>query len=144
MSKAQKEPKSREKKVDRRIVYIMPSLLAMVFALSALAFQFGNEIVDLKNTCYTLFISSPSGEKQDEMIEELGEIIAEYGIEGYTILKNDRGGYLEDGIMIHEDSLQIILLNVSRSTVMELGKALGEKYQTQLMLQQTVVKVSTI
>ena len=38
------------RKVDVRFLYILPSLLALIFAITSFAYQFGNQIVDLKNT----------------------------------------------------------------------------------------------
>ena len=62
------------RKIDVRFLYILPSLLALIFAVTSFAYQFGNEIVDLKNTCYTIYMNTPEDRTEDEMIDGMKRI----------------------------------------------------------------------
>ncbi len=64
----EENPSKTTRKVDVRFLYILPSLLALIFAITSFAYQFGNQIVDLKNTCYTIFLNTPENKTTDEMI----------------------------------------------------------------------------
>ena len=88
--KEKKEKAAR--KIDVRFLYILPSLLALIFFFFFFAYQFGNELVDLKNTCYTLFLNTPENKTVDKMIEELDETLVQYDISGFTINLNTQGG----------------------------------------------------
>ena len=86
------EQKSKKfKNVDVRFLYILPSLLAFIFAFTSFSYQFGNAILDLKNTCYTLYLNTPENKTVDEMISELDEMLVRYDISGFTINQNTQG-----------------------------------------------------
>ena len=130
------------RKVDVRFLYILPSLLALVFAITSCAYQFGNRIVDLKNTCYTIFLNTPEDKTSDEMIEELDERLVNYDISGFTINLNTQGAFISNGEIQLDDSMQIAFMDVSRNTVYQIAEKLRETYGVTIMIQEYVVKVS--
>ena len=117
------------RKVDVRFLYILPSLLALIFAITSFAYQFGNQLVDLKNT-------------SDEMIGELDELLVHYDISGFTINLNTQGAFISDGEVQFDDSIQIAFMDVSRNTVYQIAEKLRETYGVTIMIQEYVVKVS--
>jgi len=131
-----------ERKIDVRFLYILPSLLALIFALTSFAYQFGNEIVDLKNTCYTIFLNTPEDKAVDEMIGELDEILITYDISGFTINQNTQGAFISNGELQLDDSLQIAFMDISRTTVYKIAEELRDTYGVTVMIQEYVVKVS--
>ena len=130
------------RKVDVRFLYILPSLLALIFAITSFAYQFGNRIVDLKNTCYTIFLNTPEDKTTDEMIGELDEFLVHYDISGFTLNLNTQGAYISDGEVQFDDSIQIAFMDVSRNTVYQIAEMLRETYGVTIMIQEYVVKVS--
>lgn len=130
------------RKVDVRLLYILPSLLALVLALVSFAYQFGNEIVDLNNTCYTIFLNTPGDKTTDEMIGELDEILVKHDISGFTINQNTQGAYIQDGVAQFDDSMKIEFMDISKSTVYEIAEELRATYGVTVMVQEYVVKVS--
>ena len=128
--------------IDVRLLYILPSLLALVIAFTAFAYQFGNEIVDLKNTCYTIYMNTPEDRAEDEMIEELDEMLVNYDISGFTINLNTQGAYVSDGKIQLDNSLQIAFMDIARDTVYKIAEDLRETYGVTIMIQESVVKVS--
>ena len=128
--------------IDVRLLYILPSLLALVIAFTAFAYQFGNEIVDLKNTCYTIYMNTPEDRAEDEMIEELDEMLVNYDISGFTINMNTQGAYVSDGKIQLDNSLQIAFMDIARDTVYKIAEDLRETYGVTIMIQESVVKVS--
>ena len=128
--------------IDVRLLYILPSLLALVIAFTSFAYQFGNEIVDLKNTCYTIFMNTPEDRAEDEMIEELDEMLVNYDISGFTINLNTQGAYVSDGKIQLDNSLQIAFMDIARDTVYKIAEDLRETYGVTIMIQESVVKVS--
>lgn len=129
-------------KIDVRFLYILPSLLALIFAVTSFAYQFGNEIVDLKNTCYTIYMNTPENRTEDEMIEELDEMLVNYDISGFTINLNTQGAYVSDGKIQLDNSLQIAFMDIARDTVYKIAEDLRETYGVTIMIQESVVKVS--
>ncbi len=130
------------RKIDVRFLYILPSLLALVLAIVSFAYQFGNEIVDLNNTCYTIFMNTPEDKTADEMIGELDEILVKHDISGFTINLNTQGAYVQDGVAQFDDSLKIEFMSISKSTVYEIAEELRSTYGVAVMIQEYVVKVS--
>jgi hypothetical protein len=128
--------------IDVRLLYILPSLLALVIAFTSFAYQFGNEIVDLKNTCYTIYMNTPEDRAEDEMIEELDEMLVNYDISGFTINLNTQGAFISNGEVQFDDSIQIAFMDVSRNTVYQIAEKLREAYGVTIMIQEYVVKVS--
>ena len=128
--------------IDVRLLYILPSLLALVIAFTSFAYQFGNEIVDLKNTCYTIYMNTPEDRTEDEMIEELDEMLVNYNISGFTINLNTQGAYVSDGKIQLDNSLQIAFMAIARDTVYKIAEDLRETYGVTIMIQEYVVKVS--
>ncbi len=128
--------------IDVRLLYILPSLLALVIAFTVFAYQFGNEIVDLKNTCYTIYMNTPENRTEDEMIEELDEMLVNYDISGFTINLNTQGAYVSDGKIQLDNSLQIAFMDIARDTVYKIAEDLRETYGVTIMIQESVVKVS--
>lgn len=130
------------KDIDVRLLYILPSLLALIFAFTSFAYQFGNEIVDLKNTCYTLYMNTPDDKKVDDMIKELDEMLTKYDISGFTINQNTQGAYITNGEIQIDDSLQIAFMDISRETLYLIAEDLRDTYGVTVMIQEYVVKVS--
>ena len=130
------------RKIDVRFLYILPSLLALIFAVTSFAYQFGNELVDLKNTCYTLFLNTPENKTVDKMIEELDETLVQYDISGFTINLNTQGGFISNGELILDNSIKIEFMGISRNTVYEIAEDLRETYGETIMIQEYVVKIS--
>ena len=130
------------KDIDVRLLYILPSLLALIFAFTSFAYQFGNEIVDLKNTCYTLYMNTPDDKKVDDMIKELDGMLTKYDISGFTINQNTQGAYITNGEIQIDDSLQIAFMDISRETLYLIAEDLRDTYGVTVMIQEYVVKVS--
>ena len=130
------------RKVDVRFLYILPSLLALIFAITSFAYQFGNQIVDLKNTCYTIYLNTPENKTSDEMIEELDELLLHYDISGFTINLNTQGAFIQNGEVQFDDSIQIAFMDISKKTVYAIAEELRETYGVTIMIQESVVKVS--
>ena len=130
------------RKIDVRFLYILPSLLALIFAITSFAYQFGNQIVDLKNTCYTIYLNTPENKTPDEMIEELDKLLVHYDISGFTINLNTQGAFIQNGEVQFDDSIQIAFMNISRNTVYAIAEELRETYGVTIMIQEYVVKVS--
>ena len=130
------------RKVDVRFLYILPSLLALIFAITSFAYQFGNQLVDLKNTCYTIFLNTPENKTTDEMIAELDQLLVHYDISGFTIKLNTQGAFISNGEVQFDDSIQIAFMDVSRNTVYQIAEKLRETYGVTIMIQEYVVKVS--
>ena len=124
------------------ILYILPSLLALIFAVTSFAYQFGNEIVDLKNTCYTIFLNTPENKTAEEMIDELDKSLMNYDISGFTINLNTQGAFISNNEIQFDDSMQIAFMDISRKTVYEIAENLRKTYGVTIMIQETVVKVS--
>ena len=99
------------RKVDVRFLYILPSLLALIFAITSFAYQFGNQIVDLKNTCYTIFLNTPENKTTDDMIAELDQLLVHYDISGFTINLNTQGAFISNGEVQFDDSIQIAFMD---------------------------------
>ena len=133
---------NKTRKVDVRFLYILPSLLALIFAITSFAYQFGNQIVDLKNTCYTIFLNTPEDKTADEMIGELDELLVHYDISGFTINLNTQGAFISNGEIQLDNSMQIAFMDVSRNTVYQIAEKLRETYGVTIMIQEYVVKVS--
>lgn len=137
------EQKSKKfKNVDVRFLYILPSLLALIFAFTSFSYQFGNAILDLKNTCYTLYLNTPENKTVDEMISELDEMLVRYDISGFTINQNTQGAYITNGEVQIDDSLQIAFMDISRDTLYMIAEELKKTYGVTIMIQENVVKVS--
>jgi hypothetical protein len=137
------EKKSRIlRNIDVRFLYILPSFLALIFAITSFAYQFGNEVVDLKNTCYTIYLNTPEDKTVEEMIGELDEMLVKYDISGFTINLNTQGAYITNGEIQLDNSLQIAFMDISRDTVYVIAEALRETYGETIMIQEYVVKVS--
>ena len=130
------------RKIDVRFLYILPSLLALIFAVTSFAYQFGNEIVDLKNTCYTIFLNTPENKTAEEMIDELDKSLMNYDISGFTINQNTQGAFVPNGDIQFDDSMQIAFMDISRKTVYEIAENLRKTYDVTIMIQEAVVKVS--
>ena len=133
-----------KRNIDVRFLYILPSLLALILAAVSFAYQFGNEIVDLKNTCYTIYINTPEDKTQDEMVSEMDEILMDYDISGFTININTQGAFISNGETQFDDSMKIEFMDVTRDTVYEIAEKLKETYGVTVMIQEYVVKVSYI
>ena len=129
-------------KIDVRFLYILPSLLALIFAITSFAYQFGNQIVDLKNTCYTIYLNTPENKTPDEMIEELDALLVHYDISGFTINLNTQGAFVQNGEVQFDDSIQIAFMDISKKTVYAIAEELRETYGVTIMIQESVVKVS--
>lgn len=129
-------------KIDVRFLYILPSLLALIFAITSFAYQFGNQIVDLKNTCYTIYLNTPENKTSDEMIEELDGLLLHYNISGFTINLNTQGAFIQNGEVQFDDSIQIAFMDISKKTVYAIAEELRETYGVTIMIQESVVKVS--
>ena len=129
-------------KIDVRFLYILPSLLALIFAITSFAYQFGNQIVDLKNTCYTIYLNTPENKTPDEMIEELDELLLHHDISGFTINLNTQGAFIQNGEVQFDDSIQIAFMDISKKTVYAIAEELRETYGVTIMIQESVVKVS--
>ncbi|MBQ9383454.1 MAG: hypothetical protein IJT87_04405 [Ruminiclostridium sp.] len=131
-----------EKKIDIRFLYILPSLLALIFAVTAFAYQFGNQIVDLKNTCYTLYLNTPDDRTTDEMIDEVDKLLVDHNIPGFTINLNTQGAFVSDGELQIDDSMQISLMDISRNMVYNIAEELRDTYDVTVMIQEYIVKVT--
>ena len=138
-----KETKLSEK-IDIRLLYILPSLLALVFALTTFGFLFGNELVDLRNTCYTVYFNTPDNMETEEIIKDLDDLLVGYDISGFTINLNTQGASIIDGEVDYDDSMQIEFMDISRDAAYDIAKLLKERYSTAVLIRESVVKVTLI
>lgn len=133
-----------KKRIDRRLVYILPSVLALALALTSCLFQFGNYLVDLKNVCYTIFVSVPEEMSEEMCVRRIENVLFDAEITGFTLLKNTKGGTItEDGLLVRDSSFQVSLMNVPRKsaekTAVMLQEAFGDR---DVMIEETIVKTT--
>ena len=132
-------------KVDIRLLYILPSVLALAISLTALAFQFGNEIVDLKNVCYTLYLSIPDDRDPDDFLEEVCRKVERHDVSGVTASIADLGGSKIDGKFNHlTPSVELIFMDVSKNAVTRVARDLSDTYDKWVLVEEAVVKASFV
>lgn len=133
---------SKRKNVDIRMLYILPSLLALVLAITCFIYQFGNEFVDMRNTCYTIYASVPEGMSDEEMLEEYNSFLLGYDLTGFTLNKNTQGAVVVDGKLSLDNSYRIDLMNISKKTAFKIADDLHTEYNINVMVQESVVKIT--
>lgn len=136
--------------IDRRMVYIMPSIVALAIALTSLLYQFGDELVDLQNTCYYLYFS-PHDEQgndfdYDESMMRIKEVINQHDIAGYTLHSHVEGGYKDsDGIMNVNKGYELILMDISKKDAYSIAEELGKTFDNQgVMVEEVIMKHSIV
>lgn len=140
------ETNKKKKVIDDRWLYLIPSIIGICLALTALLFFFGYKIIDVNNTCYHLFISPPvenGAEMSDqEVLARLDEILKQEKISGFTIMKNLQGGVLtEQGEMELSNSYQIILMSISKNKMENIAHVLAQQFsQDMILIDETVTK----
>ena len=106
--------------ISDRKPYII-SFIAIFMALISIFMQMGNKIIDIKNTCYYVYVSAPvvNGKtlSDDEFLEQTDKVIAECNIPGFPIVKNLQGASSQDGKLTYKPSYQIILMDISKKNV---------------------------
>lgn len=139
-----------KKIIDMRMVYIMPSVLALAIAFTSLAYQFGNQLVDLKNTCYYLYFSPYDSEGKaldfDESMQTIDEILMRNNISGFTLNNNLHGGYKgANGTMRVIDSYELILMDISKKDAYHIADELVKEFNNQeVLIEEVVAKYSII
>lgn len=135
--------KSEKKVIDRRLLYIIPSLIAICMAFVSIVLQLGNKILDIKNTCYYVYISVPviDGKtlSDNEFLEQTDKILSECNVPGFTIVKNLQGGVLKNGKLEYENSYQIILMDISKKDVENFIQTLFKSFNKSGALVEEVV-----
>ena len=131
-------PKTK-KKVDDRLLYLIPSIVAICMSLTTLLFFFGYKIVDINNTCYHIYVSPPvqDGESMsdDEVMSRLDEILERRKVNGFTIMKNLQGGIRTDnGKMKYENSYQVILMNISKGDMESIANEIAAEFAQDLIV----------
>jgi len=134
---------SQEKVVDRRLLYMIPALIAICMSFVSIVLQLGNKIIDIKNTCYYVYISVPviNGRtlSDEEFLEQTDKVIQECKVPGFTIVKNLQGGSTKDGKLEYESSYQIILMDISKKDVENFIRKLFESFNKSGALVEEVV-----
>lgn len=133
-----------KKNIDMRMVYILPSLLALVLALTCFIFQFGNEFMDMRNTCYTIYTGIPEGMTAEEIPEEFGRFLLGYDLTGYTLNENTQGATILDGELLVGVSFKIELMNISKKTAYQVAEDLHSRYGIPVMVEASVVKITYV
>lgn len=132
----------RRKRIDERLIYLIPAAAALCFAFASLMMQFGNVIVDMENTCYYLYVST-SGETEESFADKVGELVEKSELNGFTINRNLRGGYKKDGkLVIDRDSYMIILLEAQKKHVTRFAADLIKTFGPEVVLVEEVVMSS--
>ena len=140
------EEKTKKKVVDERILYLIPSIIAICLALTALLFLFGNKAIDMNNKCYHMFVSPPTenGKAIDEkeVLAKLDKILEKQDISGFTIMKNLQGGVArEDGSMEITTSYQVILMDISKKKMERISNAISRDFAQDIVLvEESVVQ----
>lgn len=140
----------KEKIIDRRMVYIMPSILALAISFTSLLYQFGNQLVDLQNTCYYLYFSPYDEQGKDldfdESMSRIKDVLNHHELSGYTLHKQVEGGYKgSDGIMRVNSGYELILMDISKKDAYSIAKELGEAFENQaVMVEEVVIKHSIV
>lgn len=138
----------KEKTIDRRMIYIMPSILALAISLTSLLYQFGNQLVDLRNTCYNLYFS-PYDEMGndldfDESMMRIRAVLGQHDISGYTLHTQIEGGYRDaDGNMIVNKGYELILMDISKNEAYSIAEGIGKAFDNQgVLVEEVVIKHS--
>lgn len=134
----------RKSKVDIRLVYILPSILALALAITSFVFQFGNYIIDLQNTCYNIYLSVPQILSEEECVDCIESVLFDADITGFTILKNTQGGRIDEkGSLIEDSSYQIQLMRVSRIVAEDIAQKLQTAFNNSpVMIEETTIKIT--
>lgn len=142
--------KEKKKIIDKRMVYIMPSILALAIALTSLAYQFGNHLVDLRNTCYYLYFSPYDSEGKgldfDECMKRIDSILLQDNISGFTLNNHLHGGYKSsEGLMRVNNSYELILMDISKKDAYRIADELVKQFDNQeVLVEEVVAKYSVI
>ena len=140
----EEKAEAKKQKVDKRLIYILPSILALVFAITCFGYQFGNQIVDLNNTCYTVYVSIPEEYSDEEALEKINSTLANEDISGFTVLKNTQGGHIDENKnLVLDNSYQIILMNLPKKDAYKIANDLKDAFGSpSAVIAESIVKFS--
>lgn len=131
-----------KQRIDERLIYIIPSVVAMCFALASMLFYFGNRFVDMRNTCYYLYLDASSADEQ-EFLKSLHDIIKTTTITGYTVQRNLQGGYYDkekDQVFTENNSYMLILMDVSQEDIKRLAQGVLQKFnQNEILIEEVTM-----
>lgn len=133
----------RRKRTAKRILYTLPSIAALFISLFTLIFVFGNEIIDLTNTNYRIYINAP-GHSEHSFVRTVTGLISGEGRSGmsFSIKKNLLGGLRgSDGKLVREyDSYQIIVMYARKRDVNRFARDLLETFgQSSVLIEEIVM-----
>ncbi|MDD3165043.1 MAG: hypothetical protein PHS97_04210 [Oscillospiraceae bacterium] len=128
-------------KIDKRLLYILPSILALCISITALHYQFSNQLFDMNNTCYYSYVNAAQDEQT--CLAVIDETLWESKVTGFTILKNLQGGYLtSDNTYAFNESYQVVLMDISRDKAQMIAVKLKEAFEQDIVLVGEVVMTS--
>lgn len=131
-----------KKRIDERLIYLIPAAAALCFALAALMMQFGNVIVDMENTCYYIYVNAP-GETEDSFSDKVCKLVEKSDLPGFIINKNVSNGFRKnDKLVVDRDSYMIILLDAQKKNVLRLTADLIKNFSDNVVLVEEVIMTS--
>lgn len=136
--------KPEKKKVDERLLYIIPSVIALCVGLTALFFALEGIIINRENSCYYLYIDAPvdeNGNVDDEKnLEIIDKIMISHKVDGFTVLKNLQGGTIdENGELKVGTSYQIILMKIEKDEMIKIVHELLDGFDQDMLLLEGVM-----
>lgn len=136
------QQRSAKPHIDERLIYIIPSVVAMCFALASMLFYFGNRFVDMRNTCYYIYLDAGRA-NEEEFLSSLQDIIRTTTITGYTVQRNLQGGYYdkaEDRVFTERNSYMLILMDVSQEDIKRLAEGALQKFnQDEVLIEEVTM-----
>jgi len=121
--------------IDKRMLYILPAVLALAISITTFFFEFGYHFIDMRNMCYTIFIDAPDNCTTEEFLDTIQETLVQNDVHGFTVVKNEIGGYRNgDNNLVMSDSYQIILMDTPKDIVGNLARKLQTKLNTEVMI----------
>ena len=139
-----------KKKVDERLLYIIPSVIAACIGLAALVFALKGIISDNENTCYYIYVNVGADEQGNtddaKNLEKIDNVMLRHKISGFTVLKNLQGGILdENGKLKLETSYQIILMKINKDELKEVAYDIMDQFnQDMVVVESVIMKASYI
>lgn len=126
---------------DERLMFLIPSVVALCFAITALLTHFGNALVDLNNTCYCIYVNADDA-GEAEFLDKMEDIMERRpSLSGYTIQKNLIGGYRDSGgkLVREYNSYIIILMDVSFEDIEAMTKDIYRTFNNDSILVEEIV-----
>lgn len=128
-------------KIDKRLLYILPSILALCISITALLYQFSNRLFDMNNTCYYIYINAT--EDEQACLDVIDKTLLHSRVTGFTILKNLQGGYLtSENTYEFSESYQVVLMDISRDKAQNIAVQLKDAFGQDIVLVEEVVMTS--